>query len=65
MMNQCLEVLKKDEFKKEFKQFMLPLTEFILSELKPYLFYFCLFIAIQSLLLLCILYQITKKYFIK
>jgi hypothetical protein len=65
MMNQCLEVLKKDEFKKEFKQFMLPLTEFILSELKPYLFYFCLFIALQSFLLLCILYQLTKKYFIK
>lgn len=63
MMAQCLELFK-GEFK-EFRQFITPLIEIVMNEIKPYLFYFCFFSICNTILLLCILYILIKKYFIK
>lgn len=63
-MAQCLEQFKKEEFK-EFRQFIAPLVEIVITEIKPYLFYLCFFVVIHTFLLICILYLLMKKYCIK
>ena len=65
MMNQCLELLNRDEFKKEFRQFMSPLLSILMEMLKPYLICICVFIVFHTILLMAILYQLSKKLFYK
>lgn len=50
--NKCLEVLKREEVKKELKNFLRPIIDIILQELFPYLHLSLLFILISFLLIL-------------
>jgi hypothetical protein len=61
MMSQCLEVMKKDEFKNEFRKFMNPLISIILADLNPFLMYICLFNMFNTFLLVFILFLVFKK----
>lgn len=63
MMNQCLEILKRDEFKREFKQIMRPLFTLLMESLKPYLICICMIILFHTFLLITLLY-LFSKYFI-
>ncbi len=61
MMSQCLEVMKRDEFKNEFRKFMNPLISIILADLNPFLIYICLFSMFNTFLLTFILFIVFKK----
>jgi hypothetical protein len=63
MMNQCLEILKRDEFKREFKQIMSPLFSFFMETLKPYLICLCIIILFHTFLLMSLLYLFTKIFY--
>jgi hypothetical protein len=63
MMNQCLEILKRDEFKREFKQIMRPLFSLLMETLKPYLICICIIILFHTLLLMSLLYLFAKIFY--
>lgn len=63
MMNQCLEILKRNEFKKEFRQIMNPLFSIVMETLKPYLICICIIIVFHTILLISILYLLITKIF--
>jgi hypothetical protein len=63
MINQCLEILKRNEFKKEFRQIMTPLFSLLMETLKPYLICICIIIVFHTILLISILYLLITKIF--
>jgi hypothetical protein len=61
MMSQCLEAMKRDEFKVEFRKFIHPLVSIILADLNPVFMYICLFNMFNTFLLILILFIVFKK----
>jgi hypothetical protein len=55
LIQQCLDILKKEEVKNELKLLLKPIIHFILYELNPYLYIILLFVFILFLMILAIL----------
>ncbi len=58
--NQCLDILKRDDIKNEFKQILKPVIAFILYEINPYIYitmglFFLIFVMILAILVILIL----------
>jgi hypothetical protein len=65
---QCLDILKRDDIKNEFKKLLKPVIDFILYEINPYIYIimtlvFLMFIMILGILIMLILI-IRNKYLI-
>jgi hypothetical protein len=57
---QCLDILKREDIKKEFKMLLKPVIDFILYEINPYIYIimslvFLIFVMILAILILLIL----------
>jgi len=57
---QCLNILKRDDIKNEFKMLLKPIIDFILYEINPYIyiivcFVFLIFVMILAILIMLIL----------
>lgn len=50
LIQECMDVLKREDVKKEFKTFITPIIDIILVEINPYL-YLCMMFVIISFLL--------------
>ena len=60
IVQQCLEILKKEDIKNELKILFKPVMDIILYEINPYIYItlilvFCIFIMILAILILLIL----------
>lgn len=58
---QCLDLLKREDIKNEFKKLLKPVIDFILYEINPYIYItvslvFLIFIMILAILILLILH---------
>jgi hypothetical protein len=67
IVQQCLDILKRDDVKKEFKLILKPLLDFILYEINPYIYItvilvFMIFVMILSILII-LLYILRNKLF--
>ena len=65
LVTQCLEILKREDIKHEFKKLLRPIIEFILYEINPYIYItvtlvFIIFILILSVAIL-IQYRLGEK----
>ena len=68
IVQQCLDILKRDDVKNEFKSMLKPLIDFILYEINPYIYItvtlvFMIFIMILAILLLLIYILRNKNIF--
>ena len=66
LVQQCLDILKRDDVKNEIKIVLTPLTEFILLEINPYIYItvvlvFLIFIMILAILMILILLLRNKQ----
>ena len=66
LVNQCLEILKRDDIKNEFKMLFKPVLDFILHEINPYIYItmglvFTIFLMILSILIMLILLLRNKN----
>ena len=66
---QCLDILKRDDVKNEIKVVLYPLTEYILFEINPYIYItvilvFLIFVMILAILVILILLLRNKPIFI-
>jgi len=57
---QCLDVLKRDDIKNEFKMLLKPVIDFILYEINPYIYItvslvFLIFIMILAILIILVI----------
>ena len=52
IVNECLDLMKKDEVKKEVKELFKPIINMILKDIYPYIFISMLFVTISFLLIL-------------
>jgi hypothetical protein len=50
LIKECMDVLKREDVKKEFKTFMTPIIDLILIEINPYL-YLCMMFVLLSFFL--------------
>ena len=60
IVSQCLELLKREDIKKECKQLFTPVLDFILYEINPYIYLtvaliFMIFVMILAILILLII----------
>jgi hypothetical protein len=71
LVQQCLDILKREDIKNEFKILFKPILEFVLYEINPYIYItvtlvFLIFIMILAILLILIFLlrnkQITKVF---
>lgn len=63
---QCLDILKREDIKKEFKILLKPVIDFILYEINPYIYIimslvFFIFIMILAILILLILIILNSE----
>jgi hypothetical protein len=63
---QCLDVLKRDDIKNEFKKLLKPVIDFILYEINPYIYItvslvFLIFIMILAILIILIIVLRNKQ----
>jgi hypothetical protein len=65
MLNQCLNLLKREDVKQEVKQILVPFLDILLDKWKPYIWtgYFLLLLNLTATSLL--LFQLQKKYFLR
>jgi hypothetical protein len=68
LVQQCLDILKRDDIKNEFKLMLKPLIDFILFEIYPYIYItvtlvLLIFIMILAILLILI-YILRNKHFL-
>jgi hypothetical protein len=72
LVQQCLDILKRDDIKNEFKMLLKPVIDFILYEINPYIYItvalvFLIFIMILAILVILIMFirnrQIISKIF--
>ena len=66
LVNQCLDILKRDDIKNEFKQLLKPIIDFILYEIHPYIYItvalvFSIFIMILAILIILIMLLRNKQ----
>tara|TARA_B000000557_G_C20787387_1_gene449305 strand:+ start:472 stop:717 length:246 start_codon:yes stop_codon:yes gene_type:complete len=50
--NECINMVKKDEIKKEIKNILRPLIDLILKEIYPYIYLSVIFVFLNFLLIL-------------
>jgi hypothetical protein len=60
LVQQCLDILKRDDIKNEFKMLLKPVIDFILYEINPYIYItvslvFLIFIMILAILIILIM----------
>lgn len=60
LVQQCLDILKRDDIKNEFKSILKPIIDFILYEINPYIYItvtlvFMIFIMILAILVILII----------
>ena len=70
LVNQFLDILKRDDIKNEFKMLLKPVIDFILYEINPYIYMilslvFLIFIMILAILVILILILRNKQTIIK
>lgn len=70
IVQQCLEILKRDDIKNEMKLLCKPIIDFVFFELNPYIYItiflvFMIFIMILAILILLILLLRNKSFFSK
>jgi len=68
--SQCLDILKREDIKNEFKCLMKPIMDFILTEIYPYIYLivilvFLIFMMILAILFILIFGYRNKELFIK
>jgi hypothetical protein len=72
LVQQCLDILKREDIKTEFKMLLKPIIDFILYEINPYIYItvtlvFLIFIMILAILVILIILMrnktITSKLF--
>ena len=66
LVQQCLDILKRDDIKNEFKALLKPLIDFILYEINPYIYItvslvFLIFIMILAILIILIMLLRNKQ----
>ncbi len=61
VIQQCLDILKRDDVKNELKQMMKPMIDLILQELYPYIFLSIVFVFISFLLILGIFVLLLRN----
>ena len=54
LIQQCLDILKKENVKKEIKLLITPIIDFILYELNPYIYVIITFVFINFIMILAI-----------
>lgn len=67
IVQQCLDILKREDIKNQFKQLLKPVIDFILYEIKPYIYIiiilvFLMFIMILVILIILVLLIRNKKF---
>ena len=64
IVQQCLDIFKRDDVKKEIKSILKPILQFIICEFNPYLYiitFVLLLIFMMNLAILIILYLLLRK----
>ena len=61
IVNECLNVLHRDDVKKEFKELMKPLIDMLIKEIYPYIFLSIIFVFISFLLILGIFILLLRS----
>ena len=61
LINKCLEILKREEIKKDIKSITKPLIELVLEQTALYIYIFLTFTFINFMLLLAIIYILLNK----
>jgi len=66
LVQQCLDILKRDDIKNEFKSILKPIIDFILYEINPYIYItvtlvFMIFIMILAILAILIILLRNKQ----
>ena len=61
LINKCLEILKREEIKKDIKSITKPLIELVLEQTAIYIYIFLTFTFINFILLLAIIYILLNK----
>jgi hypothetical protein len=66
LVQQCLDILKRDDIKNEFKMILKPVIDFILYEINPYIYItvslvFLIFIMILAILIILVLLLRNKQ----
>ena len=66
LVQQCLDILKKDDIKNEFKMLLKPVIDFIIYEINPYIYIivalvFLIFIMILAILIILIILLRNKQ----
>ncbi len=61
IVNECLNVLHRDEVKAEFKNLMKPLIDMLIKEIYPYIFLSIIFVFISFLLILGIFILLLRN----
>jgi hypothetical protein len=70
LVQQCLDILKRDDIKNEFKMLLKPIIDFILYEINPYIYItvalvFLIFIMILAILIILIILLRNKQFITK
>ena len=66
LVQQCLDILKRDDIKNEFKMLLKPVIDFILYEINPYIYItvslvFLIFVMILAILIILIILLQNKQ----
>jgi hypothetical protein len=66
LVQQCLDILKRDDIKNEFKMLLSPVIDFILYEINPYIYItvalvFLIFVMILAILIILIMLLRNKQ----
>ena len=66
LVQQCLDILKRDDIKNEFKMLLKPVIDFILYEINPYIYItvalvFLIFVMILAILVFLIMLLRNKQ----
>ena len=61
LINECINILHKDEVKQEFKELMKPLISMLIQEIYPYIFLSIIFFFISFLLILGIFILLLRN----
>jgi len=61
IVNECLNVLHRDDVKEEFKTLMKPLIDMLIKEIYPYIFLSIIFVFISFLLILGIFILLLRN----
>jgi hypothetical protein len=61
IIQECIDVLKRDDVKNEFKTFLSPVIDIILAQINPYLYLCMMFVIISFLLHLGIFFLLLRN----